>query len=137
YLAEDHPWLNTAEVARNRADFLDASKAIAKVLLRRQWAVLGQPMAAWLPRLVAAWHDRHSDVFTLNYDTLVEKAYMKMTVDAAVSRGGWERPDHHEIYAVPIPDVSSRQEFWGVHPRLGGTLRLLKLHGSINWCYSG
>lgn len=134
YLAQDHPWMTAAEALRNRAQFLDSSKEIAKLLLRRQREALSQPIKLWLPRLISAWHERRVDVLTLNYDTLIEKAYMRMAM--AVPHGGL-RPDHHEIYAVPIPDVASRQGSWHYRDRVGGTFRLLKLHGSINWCYSG
>jgi hypothetical protein len=131
YLAEDHPWLTAADVLRNRAEFLEASGLIARALLRRQSIVLSQPMPGWLEQLMKSWHERKSDVLTLNYDTLIEKAYLHVIPPQLGP------PDHHELYVVPLPGVPSRLSLWGVRPRPEGTLRLLKLHGSINWCYSG
>src|SRR5207302_7463056 len=77
YLAEDRPWLSAADALRNRANFLDASRRIAKALLRRQAAALSAPIPPWLERLLRAWHQKKSDVLTLNYDTLIEKAYLQ------------------------------------------------------------
>jgi NAD-dependent SIR2 family protein deacetylase len=130
YLAEDQPWLSQEQVLKNHAEFLGASKSIARVLLRRQAEALASPIPPWLTKLIEYWHENQCAVITLNYDTLVEKAYM-----AVIPGGG--RPDHHEIYTASVPEIAWRLGMGGTRPRVEPTLRLMKLHGSINWCYSG
>jgi hypothetical protein len=88
-------------------------------------------MPDWLERLVQEWHERKSTVITFNYDTLVEKAYT-----ASVQAEQLSAPDHQELYAVPVPDIRSRMS--SLYSRTSrDTFRYLKLHGSVNWCYSG
>jgi hypothetical protein len=131
YLSEDQPWLSEAENLSNRATFLQASGSLATVILRFQGNALKEEMPQWLADLVSGWHKRRSVVITFNYDTLVEKAYTEVIPGAPASA-----PDHRELYSVPIPSIgnrmSSREEF---EPR--DTFKYIKLHGSVNWCYSG
>ena len=86
----------------------------------------------WLRRLILAWHRREAVVITLNYDTLVEKACRDLRVSEKTSV---LRPA--DIYPPYFANLASRSGvgLWGgeVFP----TFRLLKLHGSVNWHYSG
>jgi len=131
YLAEDNPWLSEEANLTNRARFLSASRSLARVILAAQAQTLSAPMPPWLQLLINEWHQRQVTVITFNYDTLIEKAYTA-TIHAAQLR----RPDHQEIYGVPVPDIRSRMSSqYGREFR--ETFRYLKLHGSVNWCYSG
>jgi hypothetical protein len=82
----------------------------------------------WLGQLIRKWYDDRATVITFNYDTLVEKAYtevLRQVVDT----------DHIDLYAIPVTDIRTRTRLYG--RRITPTMRYLKLHGSVNWCYSG
>jgi hypothetical protein len=131
YLAEDHPWLSVPDNLKNRAQFLEASHALARVILRAQGGVLSKPIPTWLESLVDAWHDKKVTVITFNYDTLVEKAYTQVVQPLSLRQA-----DHSEVYGISVPDIRSRtSSAFGREAR--ETFRYLKLHGSVNWCYSG
>lgn len=87
------------------------------------------PQPAWLPKLVQHWQDTNAVVMTFNYDVLVELAWLDLF-------GGSGVPWSH-LYAVPITPAASRTSsiLGGIRPTAG--MRLLKLHGSLNWFYSG
>jgi hypothetical protein len=80
YLASDHPWLPAAANLRNQADYLYAATVLTEVLLNCQEETLLRPSPScpsWLIQFVSAWHNARTTVITLNYDTLVEKAYVE------------------------------------------------------------
>lgn len=131
HLAEGRPWTSEADSLRDRAMFLDASLLVAQVIedAQRRRAI---DRPRWLSHLVTWWHQNESVVLTLNYDTIIEE-----TVQALLLPSGGAGPVHYSsIYAVPIS--SSRLRRGGISEVDDQeTLRLLKLHGSINWYYSG
>jgi hypothetical protein len=132
YLEQAKPWVSEADNLRHRALFLEFSNAIARDLeatgaeVARQ---LGERVPHWLQRLVRHWHRHRSVVLTLNYDTLVE------TIAAAVPVN-----DHpvtaEQLYPPLLTDAGQRASGSVATPRQP-SFRLLKLHGSINWYYSG
>lgn len=131
YLAEDNPWLSESANLSNRARFLSASRALARVILGAEADALTNPLPSWLDSLIKEWHERQVTVITFNYDTLVEKAYT-----ATIPPLPLHTRDHQEIYGIPVPDIRSRMSSrYGREAR--ETFRYLKLHGSVNWCYSG
>jgi hypothetical protein len=134
YLIETPPWLSPADQTRNRAAFLEVSRAVHDVLEERQRTTLmyqKDKCPDWLIRLVRRWHEDHASVITFNYDQLVELAWL--------------------LYANPTPP---RTRSWDLYPALltpltarvgnappvytaAGGFQLLKLHGSVGWWYSG
>src|SRR5687768_6938853 len=56
HLAERQPWLDPAEVLRNRAAFLDVSRAVADVIGERQMAAVRLPEPPWIGDLTGYWH---------------------------------------------------------------------------------
>jgi hypothetical protein len=145
YLVETPPWLSEAEQARNRADFLDVSLAVHEVLEARQrLTVMRNPCPDWLIRLVQKWHELEETVITFNYDQFVELAWLRHTPDpipADRKRGSID------LYPVPLAPVGARVGnvevfnagglmILNVSPPPDG-LKLLKLHGSLGWWYSG
>ena len=129
-LAEPQPYLSHAENTSNLADFERLVQAIHAVLTEIERRVVTEGLPAWLLRLVAALHCRRAAVITFNYDALIERALMQLCFH------DFEKPDgDHEVSWTDVfGDVPS---FPPVPARWSGglkpTLRLLKLHGSLNW----
>jgi len=88
----------------------------------------------WFGSLVNAWHEKKVEVITFNYDLLVEmEATSIITIDERIPK---QTIDEQDLYPYPIASVYSR--LGGVI--IGGgheTFRYHKLHGSLNWYYSG
>jgi hypothetical protein len=83
----------------------------------------------WLENLIAYWHNNHCVVISLNYDTLIE---------CVASVGSRMRPKipTSELYPIRFTQVATGIE----SPKVlvpTKTFKLFKLHGSINWFYSG
>lgn len=139
YLIESPPWLTASEQQRNRAAFLDVSQAVHDVLEERQMVTVRDSGAYpdWLAQLVNYWEENDATVITFNYDQLVELAWLV--------HGAGEEDDSTDLHPVPIAALEtraggSRQAGEGLY-RIGREspkgLRLLKLHGSLGWYYSG
>ena len=125
-LAQDQPWLPAGDNLKNRASFLEASKQIAGHLSEMQKRVLSESPPSWLLKLVQWWMDTRCTVITTNYDVLIERAFKELR----------NTGNHKGLYSVPIVHALSREG-----AILGGGVigpfELLKLHGSLNWYYSG
>lgn len=125
FLATDQPWLPKPHALRNRAAFLELSTLIANQLKKNQSEALGGTLNDSWAGLVKKWHEQKVNVITFNYDLLVEIEATKV--------GGVNQND---LYPVVLTPALQREA--GV---LGGTpcptLQLFKLHGSLNWYYSG
>jgi hypothetical protein len=132
YLEQAKPWVTEADNLRHRALFLDISNAIAHDL-DHTVAKIGRPLAgrppAWLAKLIRHWHTHRCCVITLNYDTLIEAA-------AARIQTGRSRISAGHLYPPLLTDAGLRGGEVQPHQR-AETFRLLKLHGSTNWYYSG
>ena len=122
FLARPQPWMTQAERLRNRALFLDITDAIATEIDQRSASLRVCP--GWLLRFVHWLHFKRAVVITLNYDTLLESAICEI-------RGG----DCYPKGLIPF-------RFAALEGLLGNdarpdSLELLKLHGSVNWRFSG
>jgi hypothetical protein len=138
FLATEKPWLGESENLRHRALFLDLTSCVRAVF----WDMSGNPLVwginkpwIWLEELLAYWHNNRSTVITLNYDTLVERV--------ASAKYGENRPRIPTGQLYPMRVTPAVLE--GSSIRTGSapadekteTFKLFKLHGSINWFYSG
>lgn len=129
FLAQEKPWLREAQNLRQRALFLDLTSVIKGILHEKcrdpgVWGTNTPPQ--WLDRLILHWHVNRCSVITLNYDTLIERV--------AVVKG---RPVHTgRLYPIPLTLAGRRAALFGGSGDLE-TFKLFKLHGSINWFYSG
>jgi hypothetical protein len=133
YLSQSHPWMPEAENLRNRALFLDLASAVRDVLLDSMGKAAQRPCPEWLLSLIHCWETTQAQVITLNYDTLVESAARLCN---QVYASGL-LPDHY----YPFPMTPIRRE-WDEFSFRGyvsdpPSFRFFKLHGSINWLYSG
>lgn len=131
YLAGSPPWLLAPDQLRNRAGFIEVAKAMYDVLTDAQGVTTGEPCPPWLTQLVQYWQGQAACVLTLNYDVLVESAWL--------SRYRVDGKSHLDLYPVSITPVESRTGFGPGHtPEPEGQgMRLIKLHGSLTWWYSG
>jgi len=132
YLEQPKPWVSEADNLRDRALYLEFTEAIARDLeatVARVTRRLGAGVPRWLARLIRHWHAHRCVVLTLNYDTLIE------TVATAIPVG--DQPiDAPQIYPPLLTDAGFRAS--GPRPeQTGDSFRLLKLHGSTNWYFSG
>lgn len=128
YLSQPQPWLSPAQNLRNKAIFLTLTQEIGALLKERTSQAVANECPDWLKLLVGHWRHYNSDVITLNYDTLIERA---------VHFGGTGANfliDVRNIYPVQLPDVTTFGMI-GIHDDESFTL--FKLHGSVNWYYSG
>jgi hypothetical protein len=133
YLEQAKPWITEADNLRHRALFLDISNAIARDLddtVARVGRTLGTRTPDWLTRLLRHWHEHHCTVITVNYDTLIE------SVAAHIELADGKRILAADIYPLVLTDAGLRSGDAAPERRIE-SLRLLKLHGSTNWYYSG
>lgn len=133
YLEQAKPWVTEADNLRHRALFLEISNAIAEDLearVARAADALCARTPPWLRQLVRHWHERRCTVITLNYDTLIE------TVSAIVPLPGSKHIAARDLYPPLLTDAGLRTGGRPSHAPFS-TYRLLKLHGSTNWYYSG
>jgi hypothetical protein len=134
YLVEAPPWLPDADRARNQAAFFDVSGAVARVLMRQQGEAVAAPPPKWLQPLLVNWHNTDATVITFNYDLLVELAW-KVFVGGVIAFDSWSGP--LSLYPAPITPIGARGGNALAELRPPNGLQLLKLHGSLNWWYSG
>ncbi|HEU0129679.1 MAG TPA: hypothetical protein VFQ85_01645 [Mycobacteriales bacterium] len=136
YLADEQPWLPEYQNARNRADFLHVATTLRDVLDERTRRARETPPCDWLLSLVRYWHRERATVITFNYDVLVEAAYLASVVVRSAYGGSDNYVDQSQLYPIPFTPINAR---YGAALGSGpvDTLRLLKLHGSLNWLYSG
>jgi hypothetical protein len=133
YLSQSHPWLSEQENLRNRALFLDLSSTVRDVLLECMQATARSSCPDWLLSLIGLWHSGQAQVLTMNYDTLPESAVRVWNEKNRI----WLWPDYYYPFLM-TPLFRFVDEF-SVRPYSGDekTFQLYKLHGSINWLYSG
>jgi hypothetical protein len=132
YLSQRHPWLSESEHLRNRALALDLASAIGAELNERTKEVLNNRPPEWLIRLVYWMHRHQAAIITFNYDTLLERAFSFVPMDEGGETGS---------SCVFWTDLLPRGMFAAVEGSLASTpistAEVLKLHGSLNWYYSG
>ncbi len=126
-LAEDQPDLTPAENQRNRSDFTLVTERIAELLMERENEALVGECPDWLYKLIGIAHALRATLITFNYDTLVER-----TAEAH-DLGVWGLPLSQASWndvVDSLPPYPPQPARWSgpTEP----TLRLLKLHGSLN-----
>lgn len=129
YLVEMPPWLSEAQQLRNRAAFQDIAESLHRTLTACQYHAVGTPPPAWLLQLVKFWNESKATVITFNYDVLVELAWLTAYKD--------EDPYSLDLYPVSIAPIGIRHAAVVASSVHVHGLRLLKLHGSLTWRYSG
>lgn len=129
HLSVDQPWLNDSDNYRNRARFLEASRAVHEAIVVAETDAIAAPPAEWLVRLLLQWSANRDTVCSFNYDVLIERCLSSLGLTASWS----------DLYAIPLasrlPAGSSR--FLSTAGPPGSVPSLFKLHGSTSWSYGG
>jgi hypothetical protein len=133
-LAGDQPYLSDAENAENRVAFMRFSEVIAEIIGARVEEVLADRYPEWLLAFVSAAHHTRATVITFNYDTLIE--CMVATPTGILGNPNefgqlWQGVAWTELTGGLPPWPPGATPYGG--PQQVETLRLLKLHGSLNW----
>jgi hypothetical protein len=129
-LADEQPYLSVSENLENQALFQRFSAAIADVLGARVHAALAAGCPAWLGEFVRVAHQRRACVITFNYDPLIECA----AGTGLLYEWGHREPVFWAELTGDVPNWPPGPAYLGATPT--DTLRLLKLHGSLNWYWS-
>ena len=132
YLSQRQPWLTEYENDYNKS-LAGLIRHQIGVVIEEQTARASQTEApSWLNSLIGSWHREHAAVITLNYDTLVERASKQVQATDKVNRilAG-------QMYPPYFLDVQARSGDGILGEGFLKTFSFLKLHGSINWYYSG
>jgi hypothetical protein len=128
FLGDPAPWLGSSEQGRKYALFADVSRAIYEVLSAMEKTASVQPAPPWLLTLVEYWQRTLATVVTFNYDCLVELAFLEIMSKVGIY---WAS----DLYAIPISPAAQR--VGGPARQRMSAFKLLKLHGSLSWWYSG
>ena len=133
YLCQSQPWLKNYENDQNRAKAGIIRQQIREIVEDRTSEAALSVSPDWLDRLVKAWHSNHNTtIITLNYDTLIERAVRELIINDETVH-----VPSDQIYPPYFSNIASRPGvgLWG-HRKID-TFSLFKLHGSVNWFYSG
>jgi len=123
-IAEPQPDLIDAANLGNARDFEVVAAAIHEIMVGIEAEVFRREIPWWLLRFAGLLHAERATVVTFNYDTVIE------AVAARTPRYG--TPDSLNTYSLTdgIPPTPPTTGMYG--PSFTETLRLLKLHGSLD-----
>ena len=125
YLSQDQPWLGKSENLYNKALAARIQDYLVDMIRQATSETLQYPIPSWLHTLLGSWHQKCAEVITLNYDTLVERAAITIL---PIKLSNLAPENFIDISAISDADVG---------PMMTTTLSYHKLHGSVNWLYSG
>ena len=132
YLALNQPWKEPSDGLSDQGLFVQVQQALAEHIAKCEGQAFENPTPDWVDRLIEHLHDDRTSVITLNYDTVLERFVHGLK--EGKPDGTWPREYH--LYDLPLSILRLRSA-----GTLGGTevasFHLIKLHGSINWFYSG
>lgn len=135
HLSEELPWEPEELVLRKKAAFIEISKFIGSVITEKQ-SEFDKNFPDYLKLFALQILKRKAVLITLNYDTILEQF-----IDFAhyqTPEGG--APEWWSYYQLPLTLDSERNNSGserGIFPPHFSSTKILKLHGSINWLYSG
>lgn len=132
FLYSAQPWQTRAESLRNQAGYYEVAEKVADIIRSAQSRAFSDKMPDWLPTLILQWEKQDATVITFNYDEIVERSTIQIVKDT-------EQPQARPyLYAVPLPNAFARDPAGLIFgSQQWKPFTLLKLHGSVNWYYSG
>jgi len=134
YLSLNQPWKEPPKALEDEALFARVQKDLAEFITDCEDHAFKNSIPDWAKRLVEYLHSDKISVITFNYDTVLERIVYKIKQQKGKSEGKWPREFH--LYGLPLSVIWSREgaTLMGIGVE---TFHLIKLHGSINWFYSG
>ena len=134
YLSQRQPWLDESFNQYNLAVATRIRRYIREVIEQSTSdSMATTSLPQWLASLIEQWSLRQVIVITLNYDTLVERAASALT-NPDINAGKGISPN--QLYPLYFSNIRSRSALvFGPDPL--DTFTYHKLHGSVNWHYSG
>ena len=130
YLSQPHPWLRHSSNLKNQATGLDITELLRAILDEKERLAIQQECPSWLRLLTQYWNEQKTNVISFNYDTLIERAA------ALIPTSERSNLSAGQLYPVQLT-LSSRRDAMVFGDGQVDTFSLFKLHGSINWFYSG
>lgn len=124
YLGQRQPWQSERRGLLGRVAFLEVQQRIAHVVNDAEGPAFLDGSPKWLLDMVRWCEEHRSHIITLNYDTCVERALAEMLSSFDIAG----------LYGVPLQNVLPTATY-GRPP--SPRVSLHKLHGSLNWYYSG
>jgi len=132
YLSLDQPWRDPEEALHDEALFVRVQNMLANHITRCEDRAFRNPIPNWATQLVQHLHEARVPVITLNYDTIVERVVHQVG-EATLAKAELRECD---LYDLPLSLIQLREHGTFAHSGIE-TFHLIKLHGSINWFYSG
>jgi hypothetical protein len=133
HLALSQPWRSAAEGLSDRALFVQAQTRLADYIANCETKAFQAPAPEWAGTLLRMLHGSRTPVITLNYDTVVERLLLRSFPKGPDSANP---PREYHLYDLPLTPIWARAGNALLGTRVE-TFHLIKLHGSINWFYSG
>lgn len=132
YLSQHQPWLKNYDNDHNQSIAGYIRQLIKKTIDDRTSKVAELDTPDWLKNLIKSIHNQHATLITLNYDTLIERAARELQITDDI-----QRVLAQQMYPPYFSNIASRSGvgLWGEDEI--STFSYLKLHGSVNWYYSG
>ncbi|MFC1712715.1 hypothetical protein ACFL6S_03540 [Candidatus Poribacteria bacterium] len=131
YLYQTMPWKDSWETNVDNAALLDLSELIANYITECEVEVFEHKggLPAWTKDFVEYLHREKLTVATLNYDTVLERlCYLHLPQ-------GYNSANAY--YEMPVTHLAQRFTSTTGIPQPNETYKLFKLHGSINFYFSG
>ena len=132
YLSWEQPWQKRQEHWLERSHFERTQREIATSIARSEHDAFEQAgVVDWLKDLIEYFHEHKQVVISFNYDTIIERVCHQIQ-----PRSFGTFISDFAFYRLPLTLISSRVKGGG-HIFNAESFHLIKLHGSINWYYSG
>lgn len=135
YFSEELPWEPEELILKKKAAFIELSKFIGQIIIEKQNESKPQ-FPDFLEPLFTTIVRRNATLLTLNYDTILESA-----VDYGFNKTPpYGAPNWWLYYQLPLTlDIDRNSTKTDPFPSYlsFSQLKMLKLHGSVNWLYSG
>ena len=147
-LAEKQPHLSELQNRRNGVQLAELTSAIATVLEQAQEIAFERQPPNWLYELLSVLNQWHSTIVSLNQDLVVETAVEAHFLTPTSPRPLLPDAARLEILAAggSMETIDATDLLWHVPPLAGGnrqqprnlakSMRLLKLHGSVDWWWA-
>ncbi len=123
YLWIEQPWHDVIDQIRAKAAYVFVTRQLQNIFASRKVPDFNDSHLA----LAKSWDKSRSMLITFNYDTVIEKLALQLGKVDLLS----------DLYCVAVAPLHSRNQGFGHGTIIKPKFHLLKLHGSLNWFYTG